>query len=1007
METIGREIYRSIMQGKWLYISYTNRSELTTKYWIAILDIDVNDQTFSVDAFNVVKGLDVIPIKKIHFSSIKSAKVIEGSFYSINEVLKKRIDAFPEEFSFIFHDNPNFNILDYLVECNRLDTPPYKTNYKMITGIDDDVLVVNDEYPLSASQFEDLVGHLHYSILEDRKKITQELCMNVISIQTDKGLYVLAHKKLFLDVKSKTLRAEKEIQINREFTIDGTTQSIRQFLPEEDLDLLDDVQADRERILDEIAHYSHFVKTVTDSPFIICLEADINIDLNDQYDGIRAMFDAGNSDAVTVPIKAFFGNLKTLPRRIKEYPIILLDKGINLDQLVAIDNAMRYPVTYVQGPPGTGKTTTILNTIITGFFNEKTILVSSYNNHPMDGVYKKIRKLEYKGSKIPFPAIRLGNNEVTLTALAEIKYLYLQTKGTVIAEDSLTKKKKRKELQVESLSLLLTKYEHKLDLLERKETLRKLISDEPSLSLSIEIQTKQLKEVDDELASIGNITDEDALAFTETNNEDFITYLNFTSAMYIQRLGEPKYEPLLNILEIENDDEKVAAFNHYLADEENLRRFMRVFPIIITTNLSAFHLGLPRPYFDLTIMDEASQCDLATGLIPIIRGENLLLVGDPQQLNPVISLDPKVNARLMTRYRVSSEYDYVANSVYKTFIAADSISEEILLSCHYRCHKKIIDFNNRKYYNNKLQIKTPIKDNAPSPLVYIDCPISVTDGKNTSMGEVQEIINYVKTHSNENIGIITPFVRQKESINFALQENNIDNVTCGTVHAFQGDEKNVILFSTALTDETSPKTYEWLKNNKELINVAVSRAAQSLVVLSNNKVLDILANKKEKDDLCELCEYVRSNGVSKVSSNCTETRALGFKPWSTETETTFFENLGQALNICNQSCVLHKEVAISQVFDDGEPINDLFFTGRFDFVVYKTLPLTKKPIAMFAIELNGKEHHDDPKVQARDKKKQEICAKKHFLLINVENVYARRYNHIKEILENYFKSERS
>ena len=43
-------------------------------------------------------------------------------------------------------------------------------------------------------------------------------------------------------------------------------------------------------------------------------------------------------------------------------------KNINLDQLLAINNAMKYPLAYIQGPPGTGKTNTIINTIVTAIF---------------------------------------------------------------------------------------------------------------------------------------------------------------------------------------------------------------------------------------------------------------------------------------------------------------------------------------------------------------------------------------------------------------------------------------------------------------------------------------------------------------------------------------------------------------------------------------------------------------------------------------------------------------
>ena len=59
----------------------------------------------------------------------------------------------------------------------------------------------------------------------------------------------------------------------------------------------------------------------------------------------------------------------------------------------------------------------------------------------------------------------------------------------------------------------------------------------------------------------------------------------------------------------------------------------------------------------MTIMDEASQCNVAISLVPIIRGEKLMLVGDPQQLNPVILLGELTNKKLRRRYHVSDEYD--------------------------------------------------------------------------------------------------------------------------------------------------------------------------------------------------------------------------------------------------------------------------------------------------------------------------------------------------------------
>lgn len=97
----------------------------------------------------------------------------------------------------------------------------------------------------------------------------------------------------------------------------------------------------------------------------------------------------------------------------------------------------------------------------------------------------------------------------------------------------------------------------------------------------------------------------------------------------------------------------------------------------------------------MTIMDEASQCNVAISLVPIIRGEKLMLVGDPQQLNPVILLGELINRKLRRRYHVAEEYDYRKNSIYKTYLACDAVSDEVLLRSHYRCNREIIGFNNK------------------------------------------------------------------------------------------------------------------------------------------------------------------------------------------------------------------------------------------------------------------------------------------------------------------------
>jgi superfamily I DNA and/or RNA helicase len=73
------------------------------------------------------------------------------------------------------------------------------------------------------------------------------------------------------------------------------------------------------------------------------------------------------------------------------------------------------------------------------------------------------------------------------------------------------------------------------------------------------------------------------------------------------------------------------------------------------------------------------------------------------------------------------------------------------------------------------------------PLIYVEVPDNISNKKNTAPREAEAIIDYVENNRNERIGIITPFVKQKEMIQKELELRNIHNVECGTVHAFQGD----------------------------------------------------------------------------------------------------------------------------------------------------------------------------------------------------------------------------
>ncbi len=1008
MNTISRDIFRAIHEGKWLSIEYHNRENQNTKYWIGIRGIDVGNRTLAVEGLHL--GLYTIEAyERIRIDSILSSRIIEGSYYPVNESLVKDISLEPHKYDSLFDNTANLKILNYLEMCNRLDTVPYISDFSLIRYLDQDRLR-GEVYELDQEQFQAIVNNFQYQADEERRSDgglrIKQLAMNVLSIHTAKGLYVLAYRRLNLDVKERVLKPDREITICTEFTIDGTKQSIRRFIDGDEYELLNDFEANQEKIKDCIAgRLPKYGSSVDDLPYMIGLECNIALDLHKEYQSLIRLYQGEN---VPVPLKAFFGDLLERPRRTASYPIALIDRKINMDQLLAIHNAMKYPVAYIQGPPGTGKTNTIIETIVTAFFNERTVLFTSYNNHPINGVYEKLSGITYGGHVIPFPVLRLGNNEKMREALRTMKRLYESVQGINVYESTLDRNKDNRKNRAKRLSELLRRYEELLDLRERDETIERLLEYERDkgaslqmLSFEEDLRTRQRGWIRKRIASLGEVSEAEALLLLDDDTEELKKYLYYVSAGFIKRLGNPRNEDLLDIVMMEDKKKQLEAFAKYLGKKENILKLQKIFPVIVTTCISAHRLGKPEPMFDMVIMDEASQCNIAVSLVPIIRGESLMLVGDPQQLSPVILLDELTNEKLKKRYAVAKEYDYRKNSIYKTYLSCDAVSDETLLHDHYRCHRSIIGFNNRKYYNSRLRILSESRED--TPLVYMDMPQAQADQKNTAPAEAREIARYAAINRDKEIGVITPFVNQKKLIEEELARANVTNVSCGTVHAFQGDEKDVILFSTAVTERTQAGTYEWLKNNRELINVATSRAKDRLILLSSRKDLERLHKKDGEDDLYELAQYVWSNGSSFVTPKQAASRALGVKPFSTATEEAFLENLTHALEniwLTQSRYAVYKEVAISHVFRENDNYDDLFYRGRFDFVVYEKQGGKELPI--LAIELDGREHLEDEAVRLRDRKKDDICKRHDLQLIRVENSYARRYNHIKEILIRFF-----
>ncbi len=1001
MNKIGSLILKSIYQGLWLKITYHNKQEDYTEFMISIKDINPYKKLITCDAFNTRYGYN--KDTSLYYDNIIEANIASYTYYNKPIKLINKIENNPEKYVFLYDNNINKdNIIDYYIDCYKLDVSPYLKEYELIPGIDNDTILENNKYKLSDDQFKILAEHKFFS--NNKYTNTEELlCMNIISIKTKKGLFVLAYRPLLLNIEKKELIAGSDILINKEFLFINdnveSKESIFKYLPEEDYYLIEDIDNNIEKILESLHNYndtknsSYYKETKIDNrPFLLALGKNYTTNIEAELNLIKDLLE----DNTPMPLKVFFGEPTKLARRIN-YPIFTIDQEYNIDQINAIHYLQTSPTSYLQGPPGTGKTKTILNAILTTIFNDKTVLVCSNNNIPMDGVYNDILKLKYNNTNLLFPAIRLGNKEYIISALKKIKEMYQEAIKLKPVESLIKKIKDERKKDLKDLINFLNNYDKYKDLLDRKlEMLSFKDKAKNTGSMLIINIDNEINKIDKELELLGDIKEDEFNKYMNIDYRHLYMAIHYETASKLQQLSKPKYQELFEIINTNisdiNEQEIIRKFKSYLQEPENLEQFLKIFNVIITTNQSTSYLAKPGVMFDYVLMDEAGQCNITNALIPISRGNQLLLVGDPQQLRPIIVLDETTNNKLKNKYKISQEYDYLNNSIYTAYTSIDIYNKETLLRYHYRSDKKIINFSNKKYYHNKLIPKTK---EYPNSLINIDTSNKdiLDESKNSSTLEAKIILNYIKEHNDENIAIITPFVRQRECIEYYLNKENID-IPVGTVHSFQGDQADTIIFSTAITNNTNINTYNWVKNNTELINVATTRARKKLIVIGNNKKIKEFGDNT--DSLVELVNYVKNNGESKITDVSPPSLALGTRQISTESEKELALTINHILSVINSSCYIKTEVPVNVVFKNNEYASSLFYTGRFDLVIFEKG--YKQDYVLLVVELNGPEHYTDNLTMKRDKEKKELCEKHKVKYISISRDCARDYIPIKKAL---------
>jgi superfamily I DNA and/or RNA helicase len=136
-------------------------------------------------------------------------------------------------------------------------------------------------------------------------------------------------------------------------------------------------------------------------------------------------------------------------------------------------------------------------------------------------------------------------------------------------------------------------------------------------------------------------------------------------------------------------------------------KFNEEYPIILSTTYSLRNCLNKEYLYDYVIVDESSQVDLITGVLTLSCAKNAVIVGDLKQLPNVIPDKVKEIVKpISEHYNLSEGYKYESNSLLSSICSIIPNVPRTMLREHYRCHPKIIEFCNKKFYNNQLIVMT-------------------------------------------------------------------------------------------------------------------------------------------------------------------------------------------------------------------------------------------------------------------------------------------------------------
>ena len=589
------------------------------------------------------------------------------------------------------------------------------------------------------------------------------------------------------------------------------------------------------------------------------------------------------------------------PRSMKHADLIY-PFGCNASQKKAVTTAFEHQISVVQGPPGTGKTQTILNIIANIVCQGKTVMVVSNNNSAITNVQEKLDKYG-----LSFVVAPLGSKENKEVFIANQPLVPAECSLWGLSISESLKKKQKLHATLALLDKVFALQNERAELLQEQQAValewKHFCMDngvDERLELTNRINSKRV---------ISLWLEYQAQAYGEKpiSANWFVKWLEklkwwkmkwfskhrlYLKSEFDRNNLTPlvkEFQTLYCLNRLEEIRQRINSINKDLAQHDameltktlttlslslfkaflysyyskhkrvdfaglkDMRRrgneLIQQYPVVLSTTFSARSCVFTGKPYDYIIMDEASQVSIDTGALALTCARNAVIVGDTMQLPNVVTDEDRLKLdAIMRQYNITDGYDCAKNSFLQSVLGVIKNVPETLLREHYRCHPRIINFCNQKFYGGNLLIMTEDKGEKDvlTAMRTVKGNHAINHYNQREIDVVmEEVLPVLKDY--DNVGIITPYNNQVDAFNNQLRKG-----IAGTIHKYQGRENDAIIMSV-VDNQITP-----FADDANMLNVAVSRAKKKFCLV-------LTGNDQEKHGyIMDLLDYIAYN-------NCTVT----------------------------------------------------------------------------------------------------------------------------------------